>query len=192
MPAVLVRWLHIVSLVKKRAKTSYFSSDFFAVFTLVFLLIFALKKPTFWYARKKTPFSHQKNANFFKKNEDFLEKNGDFFCVKMSELKIRQLQRRFFRLKTPWKSRYFSQNKSPFWQNKTAFYPTKTPTYFCKTPFRSTLGLKVRKHSDSVRAKASPRVSNTLHYTPRKGKSVNPLFTNTETVLRKLSNNLHD
>ena len=162
----------ILSVWSKKGKSVLFFFGFFRCFYPCFFAVFCTQKIDFLIRSKKNAVFSPKKRQFFQKKRRFFGKKRRFFCVKMSDLKIRQLQRRFFRLKTPWKSRYFWQNKSPFWQNKTAIYPTKTPTYFCKTPFRSTLGLKVRKHSDSVRAKTSPRVSNTLQASSRKGKSV--------------------
>ena len=117
---------------QKKAKTSYFSSDFFAVFTLVFLLIFALKKPTFWYSRKKTPFSHQKNANFFKKNEDFLEKNGVFLCKNERFWKSDSYKGDFFAWKRPEKVDIFGKINRRFDEIKHRFIRAKRRLIFAK------------------------------------------------------------
>ena len=50
-----------------RAKTCCFFSDFFAVFTLVFLLFFHLEKSTFWYARKNRRFARTKRRSILPK-----------------------------------------------------------------------------------------------------------------------------
>ena len=134
MPTVLVRWLHIVSLVKKGQKRP------------IFLLIFSLFLPLFfcWFLHSKNPLfdTLEKNAVFSPKKRQFFQKKRRFFCVKWANWKSDSYKGDFFAWKRPEKVDIFGKINRRFDKIKHRFIRPKRRLIFAKRHFALPSGWK--------------------------------------------------
>ena len=142
MPAVLVRWLHIVSLVKKGQKRPIFLRIFSLFLPLFFCCFLHSKNRLFDTLKKKRRFLTKKTPIFSKKTKIFWKKTAIFLCKNERFWKSDSYKGDFFAWKRPEKVDIFGKINRRFDKIKHRFIRPKRRLIFAKRHFALPSGWK--------------------------------------------------